>query len=51
MAKGVKTMGVVGLALTFTKPVIWVIDKVGEVDVVSDHLGQLGPFLNGGWGS
>jgi hypothetical protein len=51
MARGTKTVGAFGVVLAFAKPIFWAIDKVGEVDVVSDHLGQLGPFLNSGWGT
>jgi len=51
MGLGRKILAAVGTVITLTKPVIWLIDKVGEVDVVRDHLGEIGPFLNSGWGT
>jgi hypothetical protein len=43
--------GTVGVLIALARPLVWIIDRIGEVDVVHTHLGEVGLFLDSGWGT
>jgi hypothetical protein len=44
-------LGLLGSVITFAKPLIWIIDRLSEIDFLATHSGAFGRFLNTGWGT
>ena len=44
-------LGVVGAVIALSKPILWLIDRLAEVDFVNAHLGEFGQFLGNGMGT
>jgi hypothetical protein len=40
-----------GSVITFAKPLIWIIDRLSEIDFLTIHSGAFGRFLDTGWGT
>jgi hypothetical protein len=44
-------LGLFGWVITFAKPLIWIIDRLSEIDFLATYAGAFGQFLNTGWGT